>query len=295
MRGSRSSARTHSSLSRRTRDLERTSKRRSSERTRREKTRRSDHSRKITHSVAVVISVCNEEKTIGKVLDELEKLPISQIVIVLNGCTDHSFQIARQCSKAIIIHYPNRLGHDVGRAAGTKLTNADIVLYIDGDILISAHELMPFLRAVDHGVDVALNDISEWVPSFDRQDHVTRCKSFLNRVLTRDDLKANSLTAIPHALSRRAIQTVGVKSLMVPPKAQALAIIKGLRLAAVQQVDVVNHNRVRAKNTGTNNDVTQLIIGDHLEALNVVMEMTGKRLQLPTESRSSVAKRRNLV
>lgn len=249
----------------------------------------------LTHSASVVISVCNEDKTIGQVLQELEKLPISQIVVVLNGCTDQSFQIVRKSSKAIVIHYPDRIGHDVGRAAGTKLTNTDIVLYMDGDIVIRARELMPFLIAVDQGVDVALNDISAWVPPFYRQDSVTRCKSFLNRVLNRDDLQANSLTAVPHALSRRAIQMVGVTSLIVPPKAQALAILKGLKVACVHRVDVVNHNRVRARNRGLENEVTQLIMGDHMEALSAIMEMTGTRLQLSYESRSQLAKRRNLI
>lgn len=275
--------------------IDRTSKYRSSERIRRNKARKNDSSRKLTHSAAAVISVCNEEGTIGQVLQELERLPLSQIIVVLNGCTDRSFDIARKYSRAIIIHYPDRIGHDVGRAAGTKLTNADIVLYIDGDMVISARELMPFLRAVDRGVDVALNDISPWVPPFNRQDHVTRCKTFLNRVLDRDDLKANSLTAVPHALSRRAIQIVGVKSLMVPPKAQTIAIMKGLQVSAVQRVDVVNYNRVRSKNVGVGNDVTQLIIGDHMEALSTIMELKGKRLQLRMESRSALAKRRNLM
>lgn len=295
MKGNKRAAKSQSMLRNRMLYLDQSSKSRSSDRKWKNEFQEKQSSRKLKHSAAAVISVCNEEQTIGKVLDELEKLPLSQIVVVLNGCTDRSFFIARQCSKAIIIHYPERIGHDVGRAVGTKLTNADIVLYIDGDMIISDDKLMPFLIAVDQGVDVALNDISPWVPPFVRQDHVTRCKSFLNRVLNRDDLRANSLTAVPHALSRRAIDTVGVTSLMVPPKAQTIAIMKGLQVSAVQRVDVVNHNRVRSKNVGVDNDVTQLIIGDHLEALNTVMEMTGKRLQMPLESRSSIAKRRNLM
>ena len=249
--------------------------------------------RTLIHSAAVVVSVCNEQDTIGAVLHELEKLPLSQIVVVLNGCTDHSFQISRKSPKAVIIHYPEPIGHDVGRAVGTKLTNAEIVLYIDGDMVVSAKELMPFLIAVDRGVDVALNDITSFLPPFFQQDHVTHCKSFLNQVLGRRDLQANSLTAVPHALSRRAIQTVGVSSLMVPPKAQALAIVKGLRVAAVHQVDVVTSNRKRKDNIGAGNDVTQLIIGDHVEALDTVIGMAGKRLHLSMESRSELAKRRN--
>ncbi|MHA0857007.1 glycosyltransferase family 2 protein [Paenibacillus sp. CMAA1364] len=247
----------------------------------------------LARSASVVISVCNEQDTIGSILSEMDKLPLCQVIVVLNGCTDQSFEIARRYPKAIIIHYPEAIGHDVGRVIGTKLTKADIVLYIDGDMLVPASELMPFLIAVDQGVDVALNDITSLLPPFARQDQVTHCKRFLNQVLGRRDLMANSMTAIPHALSRRAIQAVGVLSLMVPPKAQALAIVKGLKVAAVHQVNVITRNRIRQHNVAVGNDVTQLIIGDHLEALDTVIKLIGKTLYMPNESRSDLAKRRN--
>ncbi|CAM3045594.1 glycosyltransferase [Paenibacillus sediminis] len=247
----------------------------------------------LTKSVSAVVSVSNEEKTIAGVLGELERLPLQDIIIVMNGCTDDSFQMARKQSRAAIVHYPERIGHDVGRAIGSRMTNSDIVLFIDGDIVISAAHLIPFIEAANQGVDIALNDISPFVPPFSRQDDVTRLKYFLNRVLGRDDLQYNSLTAVPHALSRRAIHTIGVNHLLVPPKAHALAILKGLTVRAVHTVDVISNNRVRTENTGPESDVARLIIGDHIEAIKAAMDHSGTRLHLSRYSRAELAKWRN--
>jgi hypothetical protein len=109
------------------------------------------------------------------------------------------------------------------------------------------------------------------LPPFGLSDDVTRSKMFLNLALGRADLGASSMTAVPHALSRRALETIGFRELMVPPKAQALSILGKLRVEKAGTVDVIKHNRLRQSNTGTGNAVEQLITGDHAEALQEVL------------------------
>ncbi|MGC6589925.1 hypothetical protein ACPV3A_33990 [Paenibacillus sp. Dod16] len=131
------------------------------------------------------------------------------------------------------------------------------------------------------------------LPEFGRQDEVTRCKTFLNRMLGRDDLEANSLTAVPHAMTRQALESIGYANLSVPPRAQTLAIRQGLRIEAVQTVDVLSVNRRRKTNRGKDNPVAKLIIGDHIEALGDTMKNLGGRLQWGQVSRTELALRRN--
>ncbi|MDF2715177.1 MAG: glycosyl transferase family 2, partial [Paenibacillus sp.] len=135
-----------------------------------------------------------------------------------------------------------------------------------------------YIHAVERGADVALNDITPYIDVFAGRDPVTIVKEMLNRSLGREDLHANSLTAVPHALSRKAIDTIGCANLMVPPKAQALAVRNGLRIETAMSVDVISKNRVRDKNSGRDNPVSHLIIGDHLEALELLMRTDGARL-----------------
>ncbi|AWB47028.1 glycosyltransferase [Paenibacillus sp. CAA11] len=245
-------------------------------------------------SASVVITVCNEEETIGQLLHELGRLPVREKVVVLNGCTDRSLERAAESPDTIMVSYRERLGHDVGRAIGATLTSGDIVLFLDGDMLVPAEELAAFLYAVDGGADAALNDITPFLPSFPQQDQVTRCKLFLNQALGRPDLQANSLTAVPHALSRKAIATVGSSALGVPPKAQAIAILEGLQVCAPCSVDVIGRNRIRPSNTGMGNQVAKLIVGDHVEALQEAMRRHGRRLLWQTNSRAVLAAERNL-
>lgn len=247
----------------------------------------------IRGTVSAVVSASNEEKTVAAVVSELCRLPIQEIIVILNGCKDNSFQSLDRNERVTVVSYPKRLGHDVTRGIGASLATGDAVLFTDGDIAIAAEDLVSFLLEIDKGTDVALNDISPYLPPFSKQDAVTRSKMFLNYMLGRPDLEANSLTAVPHAVSRRALSILGVQSLIVPPKAQALAIVQGLATRAPRSVDVVRKNRIRSGNVGAGNEVAQLILGDHIEALAAVMSLQGSRLKMTRQPRSELARKRN--
>lgn len=222
-------------------------------------------------TLSVIISARNEEQTLPKLLEQVTYLKPLEIIVVLNGCRDRSFQRSRLCRPATVVHIPESAGHDVGRSLGAKLSRGDILLFLDGDMVIPARQLADFVTAVDGGVDVALNDLDHLLPPFGLSDAVTRCKLYLNTVLGRSDLGVSSMTAVPHALSRRALERIGCRELMVPPKALALSIMGQLCVEKAGTVDVIRHNRLRQGNTGTGNAMEQLIAGDHAEALVQVL------------------------
>ncbi|TCM98961.1 glycosyl transferase family 2 [Paenibacillus sp. BK033] len=229
--------------------------------------------------VAAVVMAMNEELSIMSTIQELERMPLHEIIVVVNGSTDASLMMARTSGKAIILHYNEALGHDVGRAIGAKITTSDIVLFLDADIPVAAEQLLSFVKATNRGLDVALNDLSGYVGVFSDWDEITIMKYFLNRSNRRDDLKINSMTAVPHALSRRAIEIIGSANLAVPPKAQAIALQRGLRMGMGGSINVFKKNRHRKDNVGANNPVSQLIMGDHLEALGWAMREESPRLK----------------
>jgi len=235
--------------------------------------------------LAVIITACNEAATIGGVIREAQALHPDELIVVLNGCTDGSLAVVRAIPGVTILHYPEPLGHDVGRAAGAAAADADVLLFLDGDLVIPARQLRPFVDAVRRGADVALNGLGRQLGPFSRWDDVTRLKAFLNHALGRPDLGAASMTAVPHALSRRAVERLGPAALAVPPKAQALALASGLNVRIGGSVDVITRNRLREANTGKANPVSRMIIGDHIEALRAVMDKTGSRLAHPDASR----------
>ncbi|MCQ6559721.1 glycosyltransferase family 2 protein [Paenibacillus mendelii] len=231
-----------------------------------------------TKKVAAIVTVMNEKDTILSVLEQLHRLPLHELIVVVNGSTDESFEIIRNQSRATIVHYREALGHDVGRAIGAKLAESEILLFLDGDFPIQAEHLVPFVDAIEQGMDIALNNISPYIGLFSGRDDVTTVKEFINRAMAREDLQANSLTAVPHAMRKQAAQRIGYANLAIPPKAQVIALDRGMRISSPASVDVITTNRHRSRNVGRNNAVSELIIGDHIEALKTVLDLKGSRL-----------------
>ncbi|HEX7057446.1 MAG TPA: glycosyltransferase [Bacilli bacterium] len=240
-------------------------------------------------SVAAIVTAMNEEKTLSGVLAELARLPLAETIVVVNGSNDGTFAAARKFPETTVVHYSNPLGYDVGRAIGAKVAQSDILLFLDGDFIVEAKRLIPFIRAIGRGADAALNNISPYIGTFANRDAVTRVKEFMNRSLRRPDLGPNSLTAVPHALSRKAVEKIGVANLSVPPKAHAMILLNGLNVRLPCSIDVLTRNKHRQLNVGEGNPVAELIVGDYLEALSWAFQSRGTRLSFPDMLRKRFA------
>jgi glycosyltransferase involved in cell wall biosynthesis len=222
--------------------------------------------------VTVVIPIYNERKTLARVIKEAYKVHRNtEVIVVANGSRDGSKKIARRMG-ARVISFAFPLGHDVGRSIGAREAKGSVILFIDGDMVIPAKEMIPLVRAVKRGVDVALNQYQGPVRR-NKVHKVVLAKHALNILLSRPDLKGASLTTVPHAISRKALETVGTEALAVPPKAQAMAVYKGLIVKAVHPINVGLKNPIRRKANGKD-PVGDLIVGDHLEAIHWYIQAT---------------------
>ncbi|WP_438434248.1 glycosyltransferase family 2 protein [Gorillibacterium sp. sgz500922] len=231
--------------------------------------------------VSVIIPVMNERRTLGRVLREAKRVhPRTEVIVVLNGSRDGSESVARRHGVRLI-RFGQALGHDVGRAVGAEAARGEVLLFLDGDIAVSARELKSFIRAVERGADVALNAYGG--PDVIKRPHpVNVAKRALNAFLGLPVLRGSSMTAIPHALSRRAVARIGSRSLAVPPSAQTKALLAGLSVAVVRRVEVGKSNPLKRRPSGT---LTALILGDHLEAVQELVEQRGERGGFPDGGR----------
>lgn len=226
--------------------------------------------------VSVVIPVMNEKKTIAKVIKNVSKVHArTEVIVVANGSTDGSKQIAQKMG-ANVLAYDHPLGHDVGRSLGAREAKGDIILFADGDFIIPTRELIPLVSSIEKGNDVALNRYSGPTKKY-VVHNVVAAKHALNVALYRPDLKGASMTTVPHAMSRRAIDYIGVENLAVPPIAHAIGIHKGLRIKADHLVNVGARNPRRRRKRQGKDPLEKLIIGDHLEAMNWLMGVTNAR------------------
>ncbi|MCJ8013902.1 glycosyltransferase [Paenibacillus sp. KQZ6P-2] len=225
--------------------------------------------------VSVIIPAMNEQKTIRDVIREAWQVHEStEVIVVANGCNDRTAEIALAMG-AQVLQFDQPLGHDVGRTIGAKASKGEVLLFVDADMRIKSHYLRPFVNAVLKGTDVALNSYRG--PVQRRQVHpVILAKHTLNTMLKRSDLLGASLTAVPHAMSRRAADIIGISNLSIPPLAQAIAIHSNLIVSAVHHVPVGRLNRRRGKSSGQDL-LQQVVIDDHLQALNWYLSHTDPR------------------
>ncbi|MFC4779324.1 glycosyltransferase family 2 protein [Paenibacillus sp. GCM10023252] len=225
--------------------------------------------------VSVIIPVMNERRTLSRVLREAAAVhPLTEVIVVANGSTDGSIQIAERAGARLLV-YDKPLGHDVGRSVGAQAARGSVLLFIDGDMVIPAAKLRPFVHAVLQGVDVALNDYSG--PVAKKNVHsVVLAKHALNTMLERPELRGTSMTAIPHAISRNALQHIGAEALSVPPLAHAMAVRLGLRVEPVHYVNVGKLNPPRLERERVS-PLEIVILGDHLEAIAWMTSQAGER------------------
>ena len=187
--------------------------------------------------VSVIIPAMNERRTIRRVIGEAYRVhPQTEVIAVINGSKDGTAGIAAKAGARLVV-LGEALGHDVGRSVGAHHAKGEVLLFTDADIIIPSRKLRTLVDAVQGGCDVALNGYEG--PKFSAAVHsVVLAKHALNIALGRGDLGGASLTTIPHAMNRKALETIGAGELCVPPKAHALAVLAGLRIRTVPPIDV---------------------------------------------------------
>ena len=249
-------------------------------------------------STAVCISACYEEKTIRPVIAQACLTPeVDFVLVVVNGCGgDRTAEYARQRTvpdsrvRVLVGEEPDPLGHDVGRSVGATWAlseGADVIVFLDADFPVPSRDISPFVRAVDGGTDVALNGLSSRLRGWASEGSVASARRALNGFLGRDDLGQDGLVAVPHALSRKAVEIIGPANLAVPPLAYALGVMAGLTVKVAHSVDVVLPNRPAPDRPRSQERaaMAELILGDHIEAVAEIIRRRGTRGGFPDHGR----------
>lgn len=225
--------------------------------------------------ITVIIPACNEEASIGNVLDNLMNLPIDSIIPVLNGCTDQTLQVIQThslASKIALIQYPLPYGIDVPRAVGAACAlkmGAQVMLFVDGDLQGDYHDCLALLlhEVSTHRCDLALTNCYPYIGYRSQlAKEVTRHREELNRTLGL--LPAIGLATPshgPHCLSGRLARTVGTSSFAVPPLMLAKAAEAGLKIKVAARL---SDKQWQSSQRGDehNQKIAETIIGDCIEA-----------------------------
>ena len=91
-------------------------------------------------SIAVIIPALNEERAIASVIGDLPETWVEQLIVVDNGSTDRTGEIAAELGATVVL-VPER-GYGRACLAGmAALKNPDIVVFLDGDYSDHSDEL----------------------------------------------------------------------------------------------------------------------------------------------------------
>jgi len=109
--------------------------------------------------IFIVIAAYNEEKRIGKVLSDLKKKRYKNIVVVDDGSSDNTYEVAKKKKVHVLRHLINR-GQGAALKTGIDFAlekKADIIVTYDADGQFLAKDIKEVVKPIKKGiVDVTL-------------------------------------------------------------------------------------------------------------------------------------------
>jgi len=85
-------------------------------------------------NLSVIIPAYNEAKIIGKVLSELEELSfVDEVIVVDDGSSDNTAQIAAEYPKVRVISHPYNMGNGAAIKTGARVASNEFIILMDGD------------------------------------------------------------------------------------------------------------------------------------------------------------------
>lgn len=101
--------------------------------------------------VGLIIPALNEEKALSKVLDELPRAGFARIVVVDNGSTDATAQVARASGAEVVAEPRRGYGAACLRGLATLADDVDIVVFMDADGSDVAGEAAQLIEPIAQG------------------------------------------------------------------------------------------------------------------------------------------------
>jgi glycosyltransferase involved in cell wall biosynthesis len=110
--------------------------------------------------VSLIIPALNEADCLGRLLTEIPVGMVHQVIVVDNGSSDNTAEVARS-EGALVIDEPRR-GYGFACAAGMAAAKGDVLVFMDGDGSFVPAELADLLSPLNKGkADLVLG--SRWL------------------------------------------------------------------------------------------------------------------------------------
>ena len=107
-------------------------------------------------SLSIVIPAKNESGAIGTVVTTaLEQFPDAEVIVGDDGSTDDTAKVAADAGAKVVSH-PESLGNGAAVKSGARAATGDRIAFMDGDGQHDARELVPLIKRLDEGFEMAI-------------------------------------------------------------------------------------------------------------------------------------------
>ena len=106
-------------------------------------------------NVTVLIPALNEEKSIAKVLWELDHLGYHKILIVDGNSRDRTVEVAKEFGVSVIVQNGSGKGDALRQAFNHDGLDGDVIVMMDADGSMDPKEIPMLIKALDSGADLA--------------------------------------------------------------------------------------------------------------------------------------------
>ncbi|MDQ3020646.1 MAG: glycosyltransferase family 2 protein [Bacteroidota bacterium] len=104
------------------------------------------------NNIYVIIPVINEEKSIGKVIADIPKNYVKEIVVVDNGSADNTIQTAKQSGATVLTESTKGYGSACLKGLGyifkKNLNSDDVIVFLDGDYSDFPAEIVEVVKPI---------------------------------------------------------------------------------------------------------------------------------------------------
>lgn len=233
--------------------------------------------------LSVIVSYKTEGAIINRVLEQVSYLRPLEIIVVTNNRKETSEIITKiaGCNIIVLEEKDNKKAH----VTGAKAAKGEVLLFLQGNVVIFSVQLEQFLQPIrNNAADVIVSNMDSSLletRNMDWPDVSTIYKQVLNDVLGRSDLKMDSLSSIPNAITKQAIESVGYESLVNPPFAQIRLMEKGWRIISSSSITIKSiDNHSLNKRSSYKNKLSQVEkynIGSYLQIMSEWLHKKGTR------------------
>jgi glycosyltransferase involved in cell wall biosynthesis len=116
--------------------------------------------------ISVIIPVYNGDRYLGEAIQSVldQTYPVHEVIVVDDGSTDKSAEIARQFPQVKLLTQPNQ-GDATARNLGVKYATGDFIAFLDADDRWLPHKLAQQMQvfSVDASIDIIFTHVQQFI------------------------------------------------------------------------------------------------------------------------------------